>query len=221
MDRMKSATLEHYQSISETYGVDPNKTGSFWLQDRVREAAMSTVAEIGPRTLLEVGAGNGLFLLPAAEILPNTDCFGVDFSCNMLQQLRNRQNERRISNVHISCIDASGLPFSDETFDYLLFVNTISSIPKQDLNAVFHEAHRVLRNSGYLYFDYKNAFSPIVSLRLKMKKPKHIVTVNTFSNMKELLKGLFHIERKKGIGLALSAGVKALAPHISLLCRKV
>jgi len=95
------------------------------------------------RLILDVGCGPGI----AASLFPaDSRVIGLDFSISMLRSARNRI-------PHLVQGSAFHLPFSDCFFDVVtcLFVASDYS----DKTSIFYEAHRTLRENGFLVFsDY-------------------------------------------------------------------
>ena len=88
---------------------------------------------------VEVGVGSGRFAAPLGV------AYGVDPSLNMLRRAR----ERGI--VVVGGV-AEALPFSDDTFDFMLTVTTICFV--DDIHAMLAEARRVLKRRGSLIIGF-------------------------------------------------------------------
>ena len=88
---------------------------------------------------VEVGVGSGRFAAPLGV------AYGVDPSLNMLRRAR----ERGI--VVVGGV-AEALPFSDDTFDFMLAVTTICFV--DDIHAMLAEARRVLKRRGSLIIGF-------------------------------------------------------------------
>ncbi len=112
--------------------------------------------------VLEVGFGGGYGLACLARLVSDGLVCGVDFSPDMV-----RATERRFcrqiaqGRVNVQLGDISRLPFSPETFDRVLTVNTVYFWP--DPPRGFSEIRRVLKDGG----------RAAVSLRSKTKMEKH------------------------------------------------
>ena len=88
---------------------------------------------------VEVGVGSGRFAAPLGL------AYGVDPSLNMLRRAR----ERGI--VVVGGV-AEALPFTDDTFDFMLAVTTICFV--DDIHAMLAEARRVLKRRGSLIIGF-------------------------------------------------------------------
>lgn len=219
MERNKN--LEYYENISKEYGISSRKSGSLWLQAQVRLAALKILKKICPTSLLEVGVGNGLFILRAAEELPNCRFVGIDFSQKMLEILSLRLKNEEINNVKLVLSDASYLAFQNNAFETIMLVNTLSSIPIRELDTVIKELYRILLPGGYLYFDFKNKLNPIVVWRIKNKKADLTVNSYTIEDINYLMqKNNFKLASTSGIVGLLSFGSGKLAPSVGVVFKK-
>jgi ubiquinone/menaquinone biosynthesis C-methylase UbiE len=101
-------------------------------------------------SLLEVGCGSGKILATIREHDQDIELTGVDVSEEQIS-LAARDNEGR----NIGFVHGNGerLPFPDDCFDYVIFLDVIEHVDAPD--AFMHEVVRVLKKGGYLY-----AFSP-------------------------------------------------------------
>lgn len=88
---------------------------------------------------VEVGVGSGRFAAPLGV------AYGVDPSLNMLRRARER-------GIVVVAGVAEALPFSDDTFDFMLAVTTICFV--DDIHAMLAEARRVLKRRGSLIIGF-------------------------------------------------------------------
>lgn len=98
---------------------------------------------------LEIGSGTGYFTLNLMldGVIEKATC--TDISPGMLDTLAD--NAKRLGlDVTTAAADAEGLPFPDESFDLVLGHAVLHHIP--NLQAAFHEFHRVLRPGGVFFF---------------------------------------------------------------------
>jgi SAM-dependent methyltransferase len=106
-----------------------------WVLDRVSWR--------GDETVLDIGAGSGMYFKPLKERIPNGRLFAGDLSLGMARKASSSQHALGILNS-----DAQTLPFPDHTFDAVLANHMLYHVP--DLDKTLAEIHRVLKPSGFM-----------------------------------------------------------------------
>jgi arsenite methyltransferase len=132
----------------------------------------STIAllEIQPQhTVLEIGFGGGRGMARLARIVRTGKVYGVDFSDDLVRQAE-RRFRRKIAQgrVAVQRGDVSCLPYSGESFDRVLTINTIYFWP-ETLQGL-REIRRVLKIDGWA----------AIAIPSKDKMDKHAVTRHGF-----------------------------------------
>jgi SAM-dependent methyltransferase len=123
------ANLEARRSVyTKTEGPDP------------REVLFRAIAEVEPRSVLEVGGGPGELAERVARDL-RADVVMVDISERMVELARARGVDARVG-------DVQELPFADEAFDVAVAAWMLFHVP--DLDRGLAELARVLRPGGRL-----------------------------------------------------------------------
>lgn len=109
-------------------------------------AAVVPFATLTGQRVLELGCGAGF---DAYEFVRNgADYFGIDITPE--NPLRTRAHLKHFGLVpHVVEADIERVPFADESFDAVYSNGVIHHTP--DPNAVFREAHRVMRPNGRLW----------------------------------------------------------------------
>lgn len=116
---------------------DPEHLAS---HERALEAVEGT-----PRRILDLGTGTGTAALVAARRFPGADVVGADLSEKMLAEARRKTPPELVSRVHFDQIDASRLPYPDESFDLVTLANMIP---------FFDELARVTAPEGWALFSF-------------------------------------------------------------------
>ena len=129
---------------------------SRWLPDRPR------------LTIADIGCSVGRLIGEFATLHPDWDCYGIDFSYQMLRQANDHWNKEldikpnigrygfplhtvagtHTPNLHFALADAAALPFSDNSLEVLFSTFLIDRVA--DPVKTLQEWHRVLRPSGTL-----------------------------------------------------------------------
>ncbi|MBB4078964.1 SAM-dependent methyltransferase [Lewinella aquimaris] len=127
-----------------------------WLPDLADAAAVDIGCSVG-RQIADIAGGH-----------PNWDCYGLDFSYQMVRQAQDYWKEGKtlnpnllrfgyptvalqgqvLPNLHFALADAKTLPFPDRSLDLIVNTFLIDRLP--DLSATFAEWLRVLKPGGRL-----------------------------------------------------------------------
>lgn len=105
-----------------------------------------------PRNL-EVGCGNGDFLLELARKYPNLYFQGLDFSEEQIKLAR--ENSRHSDNIRFQSGNALQLDLEDNSFDTVVFMNVLHHIPVEDQKIVLGELARVAKT--HILLEIKHA----------------------------------------------------------------
>jgi len=100
-------------------------------------------------TVLELGAGKGLFTLEAARrVGAGGTVHAVDMRPRVIERLADKLDEAQISNVRLHLADASRLPVPANSVDAVFMVSTLPIISNR--RASLEEIKRVLKPGGEL-----------------------------------------------------------------------
>ena len=133
-----------YHSVASTYGqVGPN-IFAYAGQHLVERIAIRQGAQV-----LDVGAGRGANLFPAAETVgPAGQVIGIDLAPGMVEETQAEIQQRHIPHASMLLMDAEHLTFPDASFDNVLCGFAIFLFPH--LEQALSEFLRVLRPGGRL-----------------------------------------------------------------------
>lgn len=99
--------------------------------------------------VLEVGAGPGRLLLPAAQrVLPGGEVAGQDIQAGMVDRLTARAAQEGISNLTAVVGDAAESHFTPERFDVVFLCTVLGEIPRRQ--EALRQCHAVLKPGGLL-----------------------------------------------------------------------
>ncbi len=106
-----------------------------------RELLLKILSNFEGSTVLEVGAGTGIWL---KEFASKFKMYGVDSSIEMLMVAKKKGLERLV------CGDGACLPFGDDSFDLTLFITSLEFMA--EMEKAFSEAVRVSRRGVVVAF---------------------------------------------------------------------
>ncbi|ASJ00056.1 class I SAM-dependent methyltransferase [Thermococcus gorgonarius] len=92
---------------------------------------------------LACGVGGFSFLLEDLGF----EVVGLDYSPSMIRKAREFARDKR-SKVEFVEGDAKNLPFRENSFDYVLFIDSLVHFEPKELNQIFREIARVLKPGG-------------------------------------------------------------------------
>lgn len=150
---------------------------------------------INPKVILDIGAGTGILTQKITARYPKAQIFGVDLAYSMLQVAQHQTQvapnglfnkmAHRLKPKTTSFInaDAYQLPFATGSVD--LLVSNLMIQWCDDLDAVFKEFRRVLRQEGVIIF---TTFGPdtLKELRHAWSLTDQTEHVNTFIDMHDI-----------------------------------
>ena len=100
-------------------------------------------------TVLDLGAGAGFDCFLAAQRVGKTGrVIGIDMTPEMVKKAQTNAEKSQYENVEFKLGDIENLPLESETVDVIISNCVINLSP--DKEAVFNEAHRVLKPGGRL-----------------------------------------------------------------------
>lgn len=140
-----------------------------YIDQTQKDIVRAMLPDVSGRKILEIGGGTGRFSLLLAML--GGEITALDVSREMLNIIKRKAEEANLSEK-ISMVQADAsqkIPFSNETFDFCIAINTLSHI--KNPNNLLEEVHRVLKPKGIFLSNYPNLtscyfpFGIIVNLR--------------------------------------------------------
>ena len=127
-------------------------------------------------TVLDYGCGRGEIVLQCA--LRDAKSIGIDYSedaIDLAQEAISLIAPEYQKNIRLLCINSKQLPFEDNTFDLIFFLNVIEHMYPEEVSLVLKEFYRILKPSGKLvmrtspnkhYFDIGYKYYTRILLKL-------------------------------------------------------
>lgn len=148
---------------------DGEYSSGYW-QERIRQEALILCRGMQGK-VLEVGCGEGLFLIPLAKESPHLEIWGIDNSSVRLGQVKQRAQENNLKNISASLQEAATLSFANEYFDAVVCINVFFNLESPALvKQVLQEMKRVCKKSGKIFFDFRNALNPLLLLKYRLAR---------------------------------------------------
>jgi len=124
------------------------------LESEERVKALSpieTLKKMGVKSGMkycDVGAGSGIFAIPAAEIY-GAEVSAVDVADNMIKHLQKIKEERALTSLRVIKAEGVTYPLNDAEFEIVSVVTVMHEIP--DLRGFVDELSRITAAGGKLY----------------------------------------------------------------------
>jgi SAM-dependent methyltransferase len=134
----------------------------------VRSRVLSAVRDI-KGTILDVGCGDGLFLIHLAKQNPDARIWAVDIDGANIKQAQERVNNEKMTSVYFSHQDATMLSFDPGMFDVILCTNVFMTMDSMaTVRKALASMARVSKKGALIFFDYRNALNPLLRLKYKL-----------------------------------------------------
>lgn len=105
-------------------------------------------------TVLEVGCGTGLNLLPMARTLPEAEFVGVDYAARPIEIAKSLAERMEIRNIRFHAADIRDLADDFGSFDYILAHGFYSWVPEEVREALWRVVRGSLNPKGVLQVSY-------------------------------------------------------------------
>ena len=203
---------------------DSSVSPGYW-NHRVRSSVLSAGNNF-KGNILDVGCGDGLFLIQLAKQNPGAQIWAVDINPDFIRQAQEKVQSERISTVHFSQQDATKMSFDADMFDMVICTNVFMTMDSMaTVQKALVSISRVSKNGAMIFFDYRNALNPLLRLKYKLAPmydatiKGHNLSAYYFGDISVALKEAhMAIVARQYIGLPL---LSALAPVVIVKARKI
>lgn len=94
--------------------------------------------------ILDIGCGKAFLLYELTQVVPDAQVQGIDISAYGIEHAKEEvQSFLQVGN-------ANSLPYDDDSFDFVVSINTFHNLYNYDLHAALSEMQRVSRGTAYL-----------------------------------------------------------------------
>jgi len=164
----------------------------------VRAKALDTLKNISGK-ILDVGCGNGIFLLKSeVNFSEQISTYGVDLDFMALKNAAVVFKDNDLKPNRFILGNGYQLPFPDHLFETVFCLNTLVNLaPLSIIEKLLTELYRVCRPGGFIIFDYRNGYNPILAGKYRINlmtrslstfayKWKHFIPLVTKLNAKKV-----------------------------------
>lgn len=152
----KAECAEIACEFGKEYWDGPRHTGygGYKYDGRWRSVAEKMTAhyDLQPGSrILDVGCGKGFLLHEFTEVIPDAQVVGIDISQYSIE------NAKEEVKPFLQVGHAKQLPFEDDSFDFVVSINTLHNLYIQDLWSALSEIERVGRDHKHVIIEaYRN-----------------------------------------------------------------
>lgn len=133
---------EEYWDGDRRYGFGGYHYDGRW---NVVAQAMADHYGLQPGTrILDIGCGKAFLLYEFTQVVPEARVQGIDVSAYGIE------NAKEEVKPFLQVGNANSLPYEDDSFDFIVSINTFHNLYNYDLHAALKEMQRVSRGAAYL-----------------------------------------------------------------------
>ena len=158
--RLESKSQES-RAIGRKFGFDyfdgdrNHGYGGFNYLQRFWQPVIPTIIENyqinNSSAVLDVGCAKGFFLYDLKQKLPGISINGVDISEYAIENAKPEIKD------FLQVANATKLPFKDDSFDFVMSINTVHNLNREDCAISLQEIERVSRGDSFITVDaYRN-----------------------------------------------------------------
>ncbi len=123
-------------------GVKQNILQYIWHSHKIKLAS-KILSKLNFRNCLDVGCASGYMISEIAKIYPNCKYFGIDSYDQAIDYAK-----KNYPNIEFKAASADNLPFKNDSFDLVLFYETIEHV--ENPQDCLKEISRILKKNGTL-----------------------------------------------------------------------
>lgn len=138
-------------------------------------------------TLCDIGAGTGLFAIPAANISKN-NIYALDISEEMIDYLNTKKEELSLESLIPTKVSGDEIPLENKSSDLILMVTVLHEV--NNIELTIKEIKRIMKDDGKAYIvefhKKETSFGPPVNIRIDSKELISFCKNNGFTEIEEI-----------------------------------
>jgi ubiquinone/menaquinone biosynthesis C-methylase UbiE len=111
-----------------------------------------------PQDILDIGTGTGRWAIEMATVFPRANVVGIDLVTPANDANKTTEAARPANYVFVQANVLDGLPFADNSFDFVHERLLVFGIPTARWADLYHEAYRLVRPGGWVESVEADAF---------------------------------------------------------------
>jgi len=167
-----------------------NSSENFWNK-HIEIPAMKSILKnmVKNKKVLDLGCGSGIFTKMLKEW--GSNIIGLDLSKTMIDIARNENPE-----IKFYVGNAGNTPFVDLRFD--IVSSSLVAHYFKNLNPLFREVRRILKNNGYFVFSIQHPIDGAVK-KIKFRGSSEFLLTSYFNNNKNRYTFTKYVKRMEGV----------------------
>lgn len=155
--------------------MNEKKIKKFENEERLKELSpIETLKRAGFKdemVLCDIGAGTGVFAIPAAEMSTNK-IYALEKSSDMIKILNERIIEKDLKNLRVEKVESDIFPIKDNICDFLILITVLHHI--EDKKTMIGEIRRMSKEKGRLlvieFHKRETKMGPPIEIRISQKE---------------------------------------------------
>jgi ubiquinone/menaquinone biosynthesis C-methylase UbiE len=116
-------------------------------------------------SLLEIGCGEGIFLIQLSRINPGLKLVGIDNDSEMIRLGDRRIKESGLKNISLVWQQADQIVFQDSSFDTIVCINVLLNMDLELVKRTLVQMSRLCKPGGRIIFEFRNRLNPFLVLK--------------------------------------------------------
>lgn len=119
-------------------------------------------------SLLEIGCGQGIFLIQLSRLNPALQLVGIDNDPEMIRLGDRRLKESGVKNISLVWQQADKIVFQDNSFDAIVCINVFLNMDLELISRTLAQMSRLCKPGGKIIFEFRNRLNPLLVLKYRL-----------------------------------------------------